>query len=96
MGVEGNLLVVDTGNNRVRRINLEGTFTALAGSGTMGFKGDGGPAAEEAPMWPQSVAAHAVGDIRHFRIRKIDSKRIIRTIAGTGKPGYSGDGGPAT
>ena len=101
VGVEGDLLVADTGNNRIRRINSEGTITTLAGSGAMGFGGDGGPASEAALMWPRSVVAGAggniyVADIRHFRIREIDSKGIIRTIAGTGEPGYSGDGRPAT
>ena len=51
-------------------------------------------------MWPRCVAADAAGnvyvaDIRHFRIRRIDSRGLIRTVAGTGEPGYSGDGGPA-
>lgn len=101
IGVRSDLLVADTGNNRIRRINWQGTISTLAGSGTMGFGGDGGPATEAALMWPRSIVADAVGnvyvaDIRHFRIRKIDSAGIIRTVAGTGEHGYSGDGGPAT
>ncbi len=101
LGAGGDLLVADTGNNRIRRIDSQGTITTLAGSGAMGFSGDGGLATEAALMWPRSVVADAAGnvyvaDIRHFRIRKIDSKGIIRTIAGTGEPGYSRDGMPAT
>ena len=101
VGVGGDLLVADTGNNRIRRISSQGTITTLAGSGAMGFGGDGGAASEAALMWPRSVVVDASGnvyvaDIRHFRIRKIDSEGIIRTIAGTGEPGYSGEGRPAT
>ena len=100
VGAGGDLLVADTGNNRIRRIDAAGTITTLAGSGALGFGGDGGPATEAALMWPRCVAGDAAGnvyvaDIRHFRIRRIDSRGIIRTVAGTGEPGYSGDGGPA-
>lgn len=97
----GELLVADTGNNRIRRIDAASTITTLAGSGEMGFGGAGGPATEAALTWPRSIAADAVGnvyvaDIRHFRVRRIDPQGMIRTIAGTGTPGYSGDGGLAT
>lgn len=101
LGAGGELLVADTGNNRIRRINVASTITTHAGSGEMGFGGAGGPATEASLTWPRSIAADTAGnvyvaDIRHFRVRRIDPQGIIRTIAGTGMPGYSGDGGLAT
>ena len=97
----GEMLVADTGNNRIRRIDGASTITTIAGSGQMGFGGAGGPAKEAALTWPRSIAADAVGnvyvaDIRQFRIRRIDPRGTIRTVAGTGIPGHSGDGGLAT
>lgn len=101
LGAGGELLVADTGNNRIRSIDPTGTITTLAGSGAMGFGGAGGPATEAALTWPRSIAADAKGNVyvadsRHFRVRRIDSQGIIRTVAGTGQPGRGGDGGPAT
>ena len=101
LGAGGELLVADTGNNRIRRIDVASTITTIAGSGQMGFGGAGGPAKEAALTWPRSIAADAVGnvyvaDIRQFRIRRIDPRGTIRTVAGTGIPGHSGDGGLAT
>lgn len=101
IGAVGEVLVADTGNSRIRRVDTKGRIKTIAGSGIIGFGGDGGPATDAALMWPRNVASDIAGnvfvaDIRHFRIRKIDPQGLIRTIAGTGEPGYSGDGGLAT
>jgi RHS repeat-associated protein len=73
----------------------------VAGTGTRGYSGDGGPAAEAWLAWPSGVAVDAAGNIFiadsfNHRIRKVDASGIITTVAGTETGGYSGDGGPAT
>ncbi len=100
---EGNLYIADTGNHRIRRVDaLTDTVTTFAGTGTAGFSGDGGPAADAQLSRPQGVALDAAGnlyiaDTGNRRIRRIDAGTgIITTIAGTGEQGFGGDGGPAT
>ncbi len=96
-----NLYIVD--NNRIRKIAAAtGVITTVAGNGTVGFSGDGGPATS-ASITGQGggggVAVDATGNIYiagASRIRKVDTSGIITTIAGTGTSGYSGDGGPGT
>lgn len=81
-------------------------ITTVAGNGTAGFSGDNGPATsaqlnlQQSQWLPAGVAVDASGNIfivdaGNQRIRKV-SNGVITTIAGTGSPGYSGDGGPAT
>jgi uncharacterized protein (TIGR03437 family) len=95
----GNLYVADRGNNRV--VKLSGNvMTVVAGSGIAGFSGDGGPATAAMLSGPRGVTLDAAGnlfiaDSDNNRIRVV-SNGIIRTIAGTGSAGFSGDGGPAT
>jgi Adenylate and Guanylate cyclase catalytic domain len=94
----GRLYVVD--GNRVRRINADGTVTTIAGTGRAGFSGDGGPAASADLRGPESIAIDSAGDIfiadsQSNRVRRVDSRGIITTIAGSGQAGYGGDGGPA-
>src|SRR2546426_5446372 len=77
------------------------TITLVAGTGTAGFSGDGGPALAARVNLPRAVAMDAEGnlfvaDTYNHRIRKIDTDGIITTVAGTGQAGSSGDGGPAT
>ena len=98
---QGNLYVADTWNDRIRKIDTEGIITTVAGAGEEGVSGDGGSATEARLNKPRGVAVDAVGnlyiaDSDNRRIRKVDSKGTITTIAGTGDRGYSGDGGPAT
>jgi len=95
----GALLVCDTANHRLRRI-AAGTVTNLAGTGVQGFAGDGGLATAAQLDSPAGVAVSAAGivyiaDTHNHRIRSISAAGIIATFAGTGVPGYSGDGGPA-
>ncbi len=75
-------------------------LTTVAG-GAFGFSGDGGPATKAALYFPSGVAVDSAGNIYfadkgNNRVRKVDTKGIITTFAGTGTAGFSGDGGPAT
>jgi len=99
----GDLYIADRGNNRVRRVNHKtGIITTVAGNGSAGFSGDGGPATSAALNSPGKVAVDDPGnlyiaDSANYRIRRVDHKSgIITTMAGDGTPGFSGDGGPAT
>jgi sugar lactone lactonase YvrE len=99
----GNLLVCDAFNSRIRRISLgTGLITTIAGTNTAGFSGDGGLASSAELALPETVRTDSVGSIyitdgQNNRIRKIDAiTGIITTIAGNGSTGNSGDGGPAT
>jgi sugar lactone lactonase YvrE len=100
---QGNLYVVTDSGTRVVKVTPSGRVTTVAGTGEPGFSGDGGPATK-AHLGPLSVdgtlAIDAAGnlyipDYSNNRVRKVDTNGIITTIAGTGKPGFSGDGGPA-
>jgi sugar lactone lactonase YvrE len=95
---QGNLYVADY--TSVRKIDPSGTITTVAGTGQLGFSGDGGPATE-AKLTAYDLALDHKGniyicDLENQRIRKVDRDGIIHTVAGSGKKGYSGDGGPAT
>ena len=96
----GNVFFVDCLNNRVRKINTSGVITTVAGDGTEGFFGDGVPATSTGLDLPWGIAVDRlgnmyIGDRENHRIRKVNTSGIISTIAGTGTPGYGGDGGPA-
>lgn len=98
---EGRLLIADSGNNRIRRIEKDGTIHTIAGTGKQGYRGDDGPAAEAEFNQPQSMVADRQGGIyvsdeHNHCIRYIASDGCVRTIAGTGQPGTDGDDGPAT
>ncbi len=85
-----------TDNLCIRRLNADGTIVTIAGNGTSGYSGDGGPAtgAKIAPaaLWIDSFNNVYFAEA-HNRIRKIDADGIINTIAGTGGAGDSGDWG---
>ncbi|MFG2349744.1 NHL domain-containing protein [Streptomyces phaeochromogenes] len=96
----GTLYVVDGDNHRLRKITTDGKISNVAGTGTAGFSGDGGPAATARFNIPVAVAVDSAGllymaDYHHHRVRKITSDGKISTIAGTGVAGFRGDGGPA-
>lgn len=96
----GNLYIADATNHRIRKVDPAGTITSIAGNGTPGFAGDGGPAAAAELDLPQGVALDRsgslyIGDVGNDRIRKVDTSGKISTIAGSGIRGFSGDGGPA-
>jgi uncharacterized protein (TIGR03437 family) len=95
----GNLYIADTTNYRIRKVS-GGTITTVAGNGTFGFSGDGGPATGASLNWPVGVAVDSAGDLYiadefNNRIRKV-SGGTITTVAGNGTCCFSGDGGPAT
>ncbi len=95
----GNIYIADTGNHRIRKIDGSGNISTVAGTGTRGFEGDGGPATEAQLNSPVAVAISPSGDLfiadaGNHRIRKV-SGGTITTVAGTGLPMFSGDGGPA-
>lgn len=103
---EGNIYIADTGNARVRRVDaLTRMIKTIAGEGSHGFSGDGGPAAEAMLNCPQAVAVDPKGNVFiagcDYRVRKVDRDGIITTVAGTGREcnpsqlGPCGDGGPA-
>ncbi len=95
----GNLYIADPSNSRIRKVS-NGVITTVAGSGTDGFSGDGGPATAAQLRAPYSVAVDTSGnlyilDSGNSRVRKV-SNGVITTVAGNGTSGFSGDGGPAT
>ncbi len=98
---QGNIYIADGTNNRVRKVTTDGKITTIAGSNTAGgFSGDGGPAVNALLNHPRGVAVDGAGNVYiadcfNNRIRMITKDGLIYTIAGTGAPGYSGDGGPA-
>lgn len=99
---QGRLVIADEGNHRIRRVEHDGTMTTIAGSGIMGFSGDGGPAIAAALSGPGAVAFDRAGnllitDSNNNCVRRVTADGIIQTIAGHGGPAYgdSGDGGPA-
>ena len=96
----GNMFITDFGNNVIRKVNSSGIINTIAGTGTAGFSGDGGPATAAKLDAPYGVLILATGDIlicdaRNNRLRVVNSAGIISTYAGTGAAGYTGDGGPA-
>lgn len=96
----GNVFVADQYNHRIRKIDTSGIITTVVGTGTNGFSGDGGPADSAEISFPNYIRTDTIGNLYvtdngHHRIRKVDTFGIIRTIAGNGILGYSGDGGPA-
>ncbi len=94
----GNVYVADATNNRVRKITPAGIISTIGGNGTAGFGGDGGLAIAANLNYPTGVAVDAAGnvyiaDALNSRVRKINNATgNISTIAGTGIPGYNGDG----
>jgi hypothetical protein len=96
--------IVDNWNRRIRRVCSDtGVMTTVAGNGSYGFAGDGGPATEAVLSGPKDFSGvHAVwagdglifiADSGNDRVRMVDRTGTISTVAGTGKKGYSGDGG---
>ena len=95
----GNLYFADARNHVVREVSNAGTITVIAGTGIQGYGGDGAAATSAYLDTPTGVAVDSGGnlyiaDSHNHRIREI-SGGIITTIAGSGVPGFSGDGGAA-
>jgi hypothetical protein len=101
--IDGNLYICDGRTHTIRRIDkFTQVITTVAGTGEAGYSGDGGPATEATMDNIYSLTVDANGDIYivdrfNAAVRKIDAATgIITTVAGTGEPGYSGDGGPGS
>jgi trimeric autotransporter adhesin len=98
----GHVYIADSPNHRIRMVDLAtGTIRTVAGTGSEGYSGDGGPATEARLNRPRFLLVAGdgsliVADTANYRVRRVDPAGIITTIAGTGQRGYSGDGGPAT
>jgi sugar lactone lactonase YvrE len=98
---DGGFLIADIDNQRIRKVSASGIITTVAGTGVAGFSGDGGPATSAQLSAPHSVALSAKGgfyiaDASNNRVRYVDPSGRITTVAGNGRAGFSGDGGPAT
>ena len=99
----GNVYIADTYNHRIRKVNrTTGIITTVAGKGSKGFTGDGGPATNARLRYPFSVYLDTyenifILDTYNYRIRKVDAATgIITTVVGDGNRRFRGDGGPAT
>jgi uncharacterized protein (TIGR03437 family) len=95
----GDLLIADSSNHVIRKVDANGNITTVAGTGKAGFSGDGGPAAAAQLITPYGVAADNAGNIfisdtGNQVVRVVDGFGVISTIAGNNKAGFSGDGGP--
>jgi len=97
----GNLFIADFDNNRVRKVDANGTISTVVGDGLQGYSGDGGTATNASLSRPSSLAMDGAGnlfisDYDNNRVRKVDTSGIITTVAGNGLRRFAGDGGPAT
>ena len=103
----GNLLIAEMGNQRIRKVSPSGIISTMAGDGTRGFSGDGGPATaaqlridcDNTICGGVAVDSHGnvfFSDGGNNRVRRISVDGIITTVAGNGSYGYAGDGGQAT
>ncbi|HTM51826.1 MAG TPA: hypothetical protein VL285_24190 [Bryobacteraceae bacterium] len=97
---EGNLYIADLDNFRIRKISSDGIIRTVSGNGQYGYSGDGGPAVQATFTLPSNVTFDAAGamyvvDAGGNRVRKIAPDGLVSTVAGSGSPGFAGDGGPA-
>ncbi len=97
---KGNIYFADVQNHRIRKIDVNGIITTIAGNGSVGSAGDGSLAINASLNLPSDVACSPdneifFSDFKNNKIRKIDSNQVIWTVAGTGVAGFSGDNGLA-
>jgi DNA-binding beta-propeller fold protein YncE len=96
---KGNLYIVELGGGRVHKLTPRNIFITLSGDGSKSYKGDGGPAKAATFNGMHNVAVTPAGEVFisdswNFCVRKIDMRGNVSTAIGTGKRGFSGDGGP--
>jgi sugar lactone lactonase YvrE len=103
VGPDGSTYVLEREGNTLRAVRPgTGVITTIAGTGARGYSGDGGPAESATFNGPKELAVDRAGnlwvvDTENHAIRFIDAAtRRIQTVAGTGRPGGDGDGGPPT
>ena len=100
-GPDGALYFCEYTGQRIRKVTPDGIIHTVAGTGKVGYTGDGGPALQATFNLPHEIRFDKAGnfyiaDMQNHSIRKVDAKTgVISTFAGSGKAGYSGDGGPA-
>ncbi len=99
----GDLYIADAKNDRIRKIEMSsGRISTIAGNGTKGFSGDGGPATQASLNTPNDLTFDAAGNLyiadqTNNRVRMVSAETgLISTVAGNGSRNYFGDGGPAT
>ena len=101
-GPDGALYVCDMGNHVIRKVAGDGTISTVAGTGRAGYSGDGGPALRAELNEPYEVRFDPAGnmvfvEMKNHVVRRVDAHtQTISTLAGIGRPGFSGDGGRAT
>ncbi len=101
-GPDGMLYFCEYSGHRVRRIDSDGIISTVAGTGQPGFAGDGGPALQAELNQPHEIQFGPDGrlyisDMSNHAVRALDLKTgVLSTVAGTGEPGFSGDGGTGT
>ncbi|MBI4909155.1 MAG: hypothetical protein HY820_36385 [Acidobacteria bacterium] len=92
----GNVYIADTGHRRIRKVMPSGLITTIAGTGAIGFAGDGGPAVDALMDSPTDVAADSAGNVYFIdatrRVRKIGTSGIVTTVAGNGTYGSGAEG----
>src|SRR5665647_779645 len=96
----GNWYLADTANSRIREAQPGGNLFTIAGNGNASYFGDGGAATKGSVNQPEGVAVDSLGnvyiaDTLDHAVRRVTPDGVINTLAGTGNPGYAGDGGPA-
>jgi len=102
LGPKGDLYICDTFNHVIRKVDAKGRITTVAGNGEKGYTGDGGAATRARMNEPYEIRFDAAGnmvfvEMQNHLVRRVNAATgRIETIAGTGKRGFSGDGGPAT
>ncbi|MBT3175677.1 MAG: hypothetical protein HOG03_05240 [Desulfobacula sp.] len=97
----GDIYIADTKNHKIRRIDMFGDISTVAGTGDSGSSGDGGAAISARLAEPKAIIKDSSGnlyisDTNNDKIRKVNTSGVISTFAGTGSAGSSGDGGAAT
>ncbi len=103
IGPDGGLYICEESNHVIRRLDPKtGQLSTVAGTGERGYSGDGGPATQAKLNEPYEIRFDQKGNLffvemRNHIVRRVEAKTgMISTIAGTGKPGFGGDNGPAT
>ncbi len=102
VGPEGDIWFCDTENHVIRKVDRDsGVITTVVGTGKKGYSGDGGKASAATLNEPYEIRFDPNGDIHWVErmnhvVRKMDGEGTVTTVAGTGKEGFFGDGGPAS